>query len=559
MLPWLPLALAALQQPGGVWSVLHDWEANRADAALGATLTAVGDVDGDGLADFAAGAPDGVLALNVFGRGQAVVHSSRTGMELHSWWGLGSTDGFGASVAGIGDADGDGIPDVAVGTRVFTNGYVRIYSGATGGLLQHIAAPAGDDGFGWSLAPGGDLDGDGHADFAVGARGADPAGRTNAGRVLVYSGLTFQPILSLDGTVNNLFLGKTVAGGQDADGDGTPDFLAHGNGAGPGSVHLFSGRTGQQLRQHDGVPGQNVALGHALAFLGDLDQDGGNDYIIADQYFSAGGLLSGAVSVHSGATGAELFRARGEKPDARFGSAVACLGDVNGDGSPDFAVGASRETRQWSTNHTGTARVYSGADFLCLQVTPGDHPFYDKVFEFGAALAGIGDADGDGRGDLAVGAPGATSLGLPDHGRVFVYGFDSQMRSTSASISTSLGGHWAVDVEFSSAEAGRDFLLLPSPVDPDSALDEVWVEWRGVKLPIIDSTMARMMRAQVPPGWYGTHGTLDAAGRATAGLVLPPGGMAGYAGNVIRFAAVLVPTAALPPVSSGALSLRFLP
>lgn len=539
--------------------MLHDWEGMRADAALGAALSSVGDLDGDGLADLVAGAPDGVLALNVFGRGQAAAYSSASGLQLFAWDGVGAVDGFGAAVAGVGDTDGDGVPDVLVGTRVFTNGYVRLFSGATGALLTHIPAPAGDDGFGWSVAPAGDLDADGFADFAVGARGADPGGRSNAGRVLIYSGLSHQPILLLNGKVSNLFLGKVVAGDADADGDGTPDILAHGNGAGQGSVHLFSGRTGLQVRQHDGVVGQNVALGHALAFLGDLDLDGASEYILADQYFQASGLLSGGAWVHSGATGTELFRARGDKPDVRFGSAVAALGDVNGDGSPDFAVGASRETRQWSISHTGTARVYSGADFMCLQVAPGDHPFYHDVYEFGAALAGVGDADGDGRGDLAVGAPGTTTPGLTDQGRVFLYGFDAQLRTSSPAISTGQGGHWTADLDFSAAEAGRGFLFLPSPVDPNSTLDELWIEWQGVKLPIIDSAMARLMRAQVPPGWSGTHGTLDAAGRATVGLTLPPGAMSGFAGSVVRFAAVLTPAGGQLPASSAALSLRFLP
>ncbi len=539
--------------------MLQDWEGMRADAALGAALSSVGDLDGDGLADLVAGAPDGVLALNVFGRGQAAAYSSATGLQLFAWDGVGAVDGFGATVAGVGDTDGDGVPDVLVGTRVFTNGYVRLFSGATGALLTHIPAPAGDDGFGWSVAPAGDLDADGFADFAVGARGADPGGRSNAGRVLIYSGLSLQPILLLNGKVSNLFLGKAVAGGADADGDGTPDILAHGNGAGQGSVHLFSGRTGMQVRQHDGVVGQNVALGHALAFLGDLDLDGASEYLIADQYFQASGLLSGGAWVHSGVTGAELFRARGDKPDVRFGSAVAALGDVNGDGSPDFAVGASRETRQWSINHNGTARVYSGADFMCLQVAPGDHPFYHDVFEFGAALAGVGDANGDGRGDLAVGAPGTTAPGLPDQGRVFLYGFDAQLRTSSPVIATGQGGQWTAELDFSAAAAGRDFLFLPSPVDPNSTLDELWIEWQGVKLPIIDSPMARLMRAQVPPGWSGTHGSLDASGRASVSLTLPPGAMSGMAGSVVRFAAVLTPTAGLPPASSAALSLRFLP
>lgn len=526
---------------------------------MGSVVSGVGDVDGDGRADLVAGAPDGDLALSVFGRGQAVVYSSGTGQALFSWYGLGNQDGFGAAVAGVGDTDGDGVPDVLVGTRVFVNGYVRLYSGANGSLIKHLDAPLGHDGFGWSVAPAGDLDADGFADFIVGARGADPAGFTNAGRVLVYSGLTLQPILVLDGKANNLFLGKVVAGGEDADGDGTPDILAQGTGVGAGSVHLFSGRTGQQLRQHDGILGLNASLGNALAFLGDLSFDGASEYIIADQYFSSGGSLNGSVWVRSGASGQELWQEKGQKADVRFGSAVAGLGDLNGDGSPDFAIGASRESRQWQTAHTGTAWVYSGGDFMCLQVLPGDHPFDHDVFEFGASLAAVGDADGDGRADLAVGAPGTDALGIAEHGRALIYRFDSNLRSSSPALSTGLGGNWSVEIDFPASYAGRTYVFLPSPVDPNSDLDEDWFTWQGVKLPLIDSNMARVMLSRTPQGWYGTRGVLDGMGHATVGVNAAPGALAGLAGTSIRFAAVLTPSGPSGPVGSGAVTLRLRP
>jgi len=559
VLPWLHLALIAFQQPGGTWTNLHLWDSVRTDAALGAVLSGVGDLDGDGLSDVVAGSPDGEIALNVFGRGQALAYSSGSGNLLYTWDGVGSQDGFGAAVAGVGDTDGDGVPDILVGTRVFVNGYVRLFSGADGSLIVHIPAPIGDDGFGWSVAAAGDLDQDGHADFIVGARGADVSGRINAGRVMVYSGLSFQPILTIEGNASNLFLGKVVAGGSDADGDGTPDILVQSNGLGSGSVHLFSGSTGLELRRHEGLVGQNLSLGHALAFVGDLDLDGASEYIYSDQYFKTAGQLFGAAWIRSGATGALLWHEYGTKADARYGSDVAGLGDVNGDGSPDFAVGASRETRQWSITHTGTTWVYSGADLMCLQVTPGDHPVFQSMFQFGAAVAGVGDANGDGRADLAVGAPGTSSPGIARHGRVLLFGFDSQLQSSSPVLSASAGGNWTVDLDFPASEAGRSFVFLPSPVDPVSQQDEVWVTWLGVSLPIIDTAMARMMFAQVPPGWYGTHGVLDNQGRAHLGLQAPPGSLQSYAGTAIRFAAVLLPSAGRPPLSSGAVTLRFLP
>jgi hypothetical protein len=559
VIPLLLIVLSA-QQPGGSWSHPQSWDSPLRDARLGSTLAAAGDLDGDQCGDVIVGAPQGDLALSTFRRGHVIVYSGNTGSVIHVFDGLQSTDGFGGSVAGLGDVDGDGVPDLIAGARHFVGNYVRVFSGLTGGLLVHHTAPAGADGFGWALAPAGDLDADGRADYWIGARGADPGGLTNAGTVTAYSGLTHLPLLTCSGTAANLFLGKAIAGGEDLDGDGTADLIAHSNGLGAGSVHCFSGATGALIRQHDGTIGQNVSMGHSLASIGDVDLDGCADYLYGDQYSISGGQEVGRAWLRSGLTGNLLWYQAGRTLKDRFGCAVAGLGDINGDQSPDFAVGACNEERNWSTDHRGTVSVFSGAEFMLLQFLPSDDPGFDGVKEFGAAIAGIGDANGDLRADFVVGAPRSGPGGHGDNGRVVLYSFDSFLRSSSASLSAVTGGVWGAEIDFPAAYAGRAYKLIPSPVRPNDELDEEWAVWRGVALPLVISHAGRRMWNDPYAMWSNAQGVLDAQGDAHAFLTAPASVIQNFAGTATRLVAVVLPSASDPdPAASGAMTLRFTP
>ncbi|HKB15478.1 MAG TPA: integrin alpha, partial [Planctomycetota bacterium] len=127
---------------------------------------------------------------------------------------------------------------------------------------------------------------------------------------------------------------------------------------------------------------------------------------------------NGLVHAFSGATGAVLFSASGGGLDDNFGASVAGIGDASGDGIPDVVVGAPQQAG-FQTVGPGYVRVLSGASGLGV-MSAGGAVLGDR---FGAAVAGAGDANGDGVPDLAVGAPSANPPGLADAGEVRAISF----------------------------------------------------------------------------------------------------------------------------------------
>jgi hypothetical protein len=125
-------------------------------------------------------------------------------------------------------------------------------------------------------------------------------------------------------------------------------------------------------------------------------------------------LLGGALASEGQTL---LFRLDDPKPQesASFGSALAAVGDVDGDGVPDLAVGAPGQEVA-GRNSQGQVSVLSGATGSLLHTL--DDPTPRAGASFGSALAAVGDVDGDGVPDLAVGAPGQNVYHREDQERV---------------------------------------------------------------------------------------------------------------------------------------------
>jgi hypothetical protein len=311
------------------------------------------------------------------------------------------------------DYDGNGYGDVVIGAPRVASSEGRAYvhlggaAGTPASVSVILSSPDGPSAeFALALTCAGDLDGDGFADVAVGAPRA-PGG----GRVHVFlggpSGPRSAPDLSLDAPdgAGSLF-GAALAGGGDVDGDGRGDLVigAIGEGVTPGRVYLFRGRPGGV----EAAPVRAIAgsgrFASAVAGAGDVNGDG-----FADVLVGAYGAASGAGQAHlffGDETGLAAAPDRTwdgiDGSTGQFGFSVAGIGDVNGDGLADFAASAPA-----ATGARGRVHVFFGSD---VAIADAPDQSIDGVNAgggfFGHSLAGLGDGDGDGHADLAVGAFG---------------------------------------------------------------------------------------------------------------------------------------------------------
>ena len=316
----------------------------------GSSLDSVGDVDGDGVDDLVSGCAG---ANNT--AGNVLVWSGATGALIHSIDGTVPNAGLGTAVGAAGDVNGDGIPDFAGGAPGAWNeatapGYVYVYSGADGSVLHSWTGEGPGHRFGFAARSVGDVDLDGKDDIGIGAIKATFNG-WRSGRAYVYSGATGKLLHSWDGDGRLHELGHDICDAGDLDGDGRPDILVAADDRTSRSyVRVRSGLDGSIIREFTGFHD----FGHSCDIAGDVNGDGVQDYVVGAPSDITHGDGAGAAHLFCGATGATLQVIYGDGPNDDLGYVVRGVNDVNGDGFPDIVAGSS-----FQDGRPGYARVAS--------------------------------------------------------------------------------------------------------------------------------------------------------------------------------------------------------
>ncbi len=398
--------------------------------------------------------------------------------------GVNAGDESGRSVSAAGDVNGDGIGDIIIGARHSSpddeldagSSYVVFgtdigfpnplnltdLNGQNGFVINGVNA---GDRSGSSVSAAGDVNGDGIDDVVVGALLAEPNGLSNAGSSYVVFGneSAFSNLLGLsDLNGQNGFVingentddqsGISVTGAGDINGDGIDDVMvgARNGGAGTGRAYVVFGNDGglsnplnlSDLNGQNGfvINGENTddQSGISVTGAGDINGDGIDDVMVGARNGGAGtgrayvvfgndGGLSNPLNL-SDLNGQNGFVINGESTGHQFGFSVGAAGDVNGDGIDDIIMGAYRAESIVGTDVGRTYVVFgrergfpgvlslSGLDGLnglvINGVSTGDRS--------GSSVSTAGDVNGDGIDDVIVGAFAANPGGVSIAGSSYV-------------------------------------------------------------------------------------------------------------------------------------------
>jgi hypothetical protein len=415
------------------WAVIG----TQASANFGWSVASAGDVNGDGWDDVIVGAQlEDVPPLTGAGRAY-VFHGSAAGLSTTpNWITAGERDfsNYGLPVASAGDVNNDGYDDVIVGAwldglGLGNEGLAYLYLGSGAGLSTTPAWVGRGNQvsayFGWAVASAGDVNGDDYDDVIVGAYGHDGVGSAS-GRAYVYhgsaSGLATTPAWIGEGAHSLAIYGHDVASAGDVNNDGFDDVIVGsyrytGSLTEQGRAYVYLGSaTGLSTSAAWTADGAqvNAWFGAKVASAGDVNGDGFDELLVAAEREAAVGTTRGVVRLFSGSAGgpaaSPAWTARNDGTWGRFGSSVASAGDFNRDGIGDVIVGAA----DFNGGPVGGFLTYFGSP---VGLSPAATWTERQDRGVGVSVASAGDVNGDGAGDVVIGAP----FGAEPKGRALVY------------------------------------------------------------------------------------------------------------------------------------------
>jgi len=376
---------------------------------FGAASTGVGDLNGDGHPDFGIGHPGYSLK-----RGRVELFDGQSygplGFLQKGIFG----ERMGEAMANVGDLDGDGFDELVVGApsndvKATDGGAAYVTSPKLGTVLFDLHGKEAGEAHGTSIASAGDLDGDGKSEFLVGSPAANGAGGEDSGRVTLYRGSDYSVWRTFEGQGVGQYLGTSLDGGMDLNGDGFGDLLIgspgwiDGQGNRVGAVQAFSGATGQLLKTYPGAVLDGEA-GTSCAWLPDVDGDFVPD-VASGSPNAANGYGMAAVYSGSGATVLQSYT--GETVGEHLGTSMVLAGDMDGFGLADLVIGSD-------SIGTGSLLVVSLPELLVLRrpsVVATDTGF-------GRTLGFVGDLNLDGYADVLVGEPSFDGATQQDAGQL---------------------------------------------------------------------------------------------------------------------------------------------
>lgn len=358
------------------------------------------------------------------------------------------------SVAPAGDVNGDGFADVIISVYISEFGICKsgnafLYYGTKSGVSA-LPVWTGtcnqvEANYGASVAYAGDVNGDGYADVIVGASHFSN-GQSNEGAAFVYygspTGLSKTPNWNAESNQANAFFGASVSTAGDVNKDGFSDIVI-------GAPMFDNGETneGRAFVYFGSANGLSVMtawtaesdqvsanFGKTVASAGDVNGDGYSDIVIGAPNYDNGQVNEGRAFIFSGTimgvASAPSWTGESNQAEANYGNSLASAGDVNGDGFGDVVIGANRYDETLS--NVGKIYVYLGS-------ANGFSLYPDWTFtgdqldgNLGISVSGGGDINGDGFHEIVIGS----YTGSEDSHKGKVYIFNGSRRGMTLDITT---------------------------------------------------------------------------------------------------------------------------